>query len=137
MISESRFMRDVQYVQAVDTLGAKNCVERMVQTVGTYPDYRGVQILGATYCADGFVLLAEIDEEEMLEPVQVLQESMLVIGSAIVPAMATVAFVISRKISGPIVRLRDAAKQIESGRLYRRIKVRDHSSVKPGIGHLI
>ena len=101
----------------VYTLGAKNCVERMEQTVGTYPDYRGIQILGATYCADGFVLLAEIDEEEMLEPVQVLQESMLVIGSAIVPAMATVAFVISRKISGPIVRLRDAANQIESGRL--------------------
>ena len=117
MISESRFIRDVQYIQTVYTLGAKNCVERMEQTVGTYPDYRGIQILGATYCADGFVLLAEIDEEEMLEPVQVLQESMLVIGSAIVPAMAAVAFVISRKISGPIVRLRDAANQIESGRL--------------------
>ena len=36
MVSESRFIRDVQYIQTVYTLGAKNCVERMEQTVGTY-----------------------------------------------------------------------------------------------------
>ena len=116
MISESRFIPNVQYTQRVDTPGVENCVERMEQTVGPYPDYRGIPILGATYCADGFVLLAEIDEEEMLEPIRTLQEKMFMIGAATIPVMAAVAFVISRGISGPVVKLRNAAKQIEEGR---------------------
>lgn len=116
MISESRFIQHVKYSQQVDTLGVTNCVNHTVQTVDTYPDYRGIPIFGATHCSDGFILLAEMDMQEMLEPILVLQERIILIGIIVIGMMAVVAFFTSRKISKPVITLADAARQIENGR---------------------
>ncbi len=117
MITESRFISHAQYTQKVDTLGVKNCIKGSENTVGQYLDYRGTPIFGATYCAPGFILLAEIDSDEVLEPLIQLQNQLVIISPIIIMMMGAIAFFTSRKISGSLVKLTDAAKNIAEGRL--------------------
>ena len=132
MISESRFMQHVQYIQIVDTTGARNCIDNDMQTLGIYSDYRGIPILGATFCATNFVLLAEIDEQEMLQPIIQLQNELIMVGSITILVMGIVAFFSSRSISKPIILLMDAAKDITNGKLDITTGIKSNDE----IGHL-
>ncbi|HEX5187388.1 MAG TPA: HAMP domain-containing sensor histidine kinase, partial [Nitrososphaeraceae archaeon] len=51
---------------------------------GIYNDYRNIPIIGFSYCAKdlGFVLLAEIDREEALQPIEDLRNSMITMAGA-------------------------------------------------------
>ena len=117
MLSESRFLDDVIFRQKVETLGVTKCFEENENHVGIYPDYRGVPIYGSSFCAKdlGFVLLAEIDEAETIQPIKTLEERILQTGIAITLGMAIVAFILSRSITKPLIKLRNAANDIAHG----------------------
>jgi class 3 adenylate cyclase len=134
MLSESRFLENVIFRQKVDTLPVKKCFEEGEEVVGIYPDYRGVSIYGSSFCARdlGFILLAEIDEAETVQPILVLQESILQTGLVITAGMVIVAFVLARSISKPIIKLRNAARDIAQGNF----DVRTNIATKDEIGDL-
>lgn len=117
MLSESRFLDDVIFKQKVETLAVMKCFEENENHVGIYPDYRGVPIYGSSFCAKdlGFVLLAEIDEAETIQPIKTLEERILQTGIAITVGMAILAFVLSRSITKPLIKLRNAANDIAHG----------------------
>ena len=71
MLSESRFFENAVFQQTVDTLAVKKCFNDGVDFLGSYTDYRDVSIYGSSYCAKdlGIVLLAEIDKQEVEEPI--------------------------------------------------------------------
>ncbi len=117
MISESRFIENAIFRQEVNTLPVKKCFNEGEEVVGFYPDYRGVSIYGSSFCARdlGFVLLAEIDEEETVEPILILQDKILETGILITTGMAIIAFIISRTLSKPLIKLKDAANKIADG----------------------
>ncbi|MFQ5781648.1 MAG: HAMP domain-containing protein [Nitrosopumilus sp.] len=129
MLSESRFIENTIFQQKVDTLGVQKCFNEGQEHVGIYPDYRGISIFGSSYCAKdlGIVLLVEIDEAEVEKPIDILEDRIFQTGIAITLGMAIVAFVISKSLSRPLIKLRDAAKNIESGNFEVRtnIKTRD------------
>ena len=117
MISESRFIENAVFNQIVTTLPVRECFENGNEINGIYLDYREISILGSSYCAKdlGFVLLAEIDEAETLRPVLELQNTIFLTGISITIVMSVIAFLLSRLLSRPIIKLRDAANEIAKG----------------------
>jgi len=129
MISESRFVEDAPFNQIVDTLPVRECFENNKASNEIYSNYRGKQIFGSTFCAKdlGFILLAEIDQEEIFEPVSVLENKILLAGISIMGGMIILAVFLSKLLSRRLIKLRDAANQIAQGNFGIRtnIKTRD------------
>lgn len=117
MLSESRFIDDVIFTQKVDTIPVQKCFREGKEHIGFYPDYRGTKIYGSSYCANdlGFVLLAEIDEAETVKPILILQDKLFQTGLLITPGMAIIAFALSKTLSRPLIKLKNAANKIASG----------------------
>ena len=134
MLSESRFLDNVIFRQSVDTLPVRKCFEDGEEVVGIYTDYRGSSIYGSSFCARdlGFVLLAEIDEAETIQPILILEERILQTGLVITAGMAILAFVLARSISKPLIKLRNAAYDIAQGNF----DVRTNIATKDEIGDL-
>ena len=125
MLSESRFIENTIFKQKVDTLGVQKCFNEGVNYEGLYLDYRGTPIYGSSYCADdlGFVLLAEIDESETIQPILILQERIFETGLLITTGMAIIAFIIARSFSKPLIKLKNAANTIADGNFEVRTKI--------------
>jgi len=125
MLSESRFIENTIFKQKVDTLGVQKCFNEGIDYEGLYPDYRGILIYGSSYCANdlGFVLLAEIDEAETIQPILILQERIFQTGLVITTGMAIIAFIISRTLSKPLIKLKNAANTIAKGNFEVRTKI--------------
>ena len=117
MLSESRFFENAIFQQKVDTLGVQKCFNDGQNNLGFYLDYRDIEIYGSSYCAEdlGIVLLVEIDKSEVEEPINVLQNRILQTGIMITIGMGIVAFVISKSISRPLIKLKSAANKIANG----------------------
>lgn len=117
MVSESRFLKNAAFHQVIDSIPVTTCFELGNSMGGLYKDYRGVLIHGFSYCAKdlGFVLLSEKDESETLEPVSSLQNKIFLAGVVITTLMAVLAYFLSKRLSRPIIKLRNAANAIASG----------------------
>lgn len=118
MVSESLFVENARFNQQVDTFAVSECFDhgRSVQAA-EYADYRGVDIFGYSYCNRdlGFVLLTEVDESTILEPISELQNRILVVGLILMIIATAITFILSKRISSPILKLRDAAQKLSSG----------------------
>ncbi|MBS3925224.1 MAG: HAMP domain-containing protein [Nitrosarchaeum sp.] len=134
MLSESRFIENAIFKQKVDTVPVQKCFRESEDYSGIYLDYRKINIYGSSYCANdlGFVLLAEIDESETIQPVMILQNRIFQTGLVITIIMTVVAFVISKSMSRPLIKLKNAANQVASGDF----NVRTNITTKDEIGEL-
>lgn len=117
MISDSIFVENAAFNQKVETVPITECFQNGKSFSGIYPDYRGVKILGISHCylASGFVLLTEMDESEMLEPLFELQEKIIGVGITIMIGASVITYFLSKRLSEPITKLRDAANKIAKG----------------------
>ncbi len=117
LISESRFIKDAAFRTQVDTLAANECFDNGKEVFAVYPDYRGIPIVGSSYCAGdiGLVLLAEIDEAEIFHPITQLRDAILAAAFVITGVVVVIAVYVSRTISRPITQLKDAADRITKG----------------------
>ncbi len=81
MVSESRFFNNTNPI-TVDTLPVRQCLESVNgnDAGNVYNDYRNIPIIGFSFCAKdlGFVLLAEIDKSEVLQPIDNLRNTMVI-----------------------------------------------------------
>ncbi|WP_428325154.1 HAMP domain-containing protein [Nitrosopumilus sp.] len=129
MLSESRFFENAVFEQRVDTVGVQECFTNNMEYVGIYPDYRGISIYGSSYCMPeyGIVLLAEMDEKELIEPIEILQTRIILTSLLITLAMGLVAFFAAESLSHPLRALKKAANKIAEGNFDVRtnIKTRD------------
>jgi len=131
MLSESRFIDDVIFKQKVDTIPVQECFREEKDHIGFYPDYRGTEIYGSSYCANdlGFVLLAEIDEAEIVEPILILQDKLFQTGLLITTGMAIIAFVISKTLSRPLIKLKNAANKVANGNFDVRTNIKTSDEI--------
>ena len=129
MLSESRFIEDAVFNQKVNTKPVDACFSDEQNTIGIYKDYREEMIFGSSYCAKnlGIVLLVEMDVEEIEEPIKILQNRIILTGIVITTVMGIIAYVISKNLSRPLLKLKNAANRIASGDFDVRteIKTRD------------
>jgi len=134
MLSESIFVEDAIFKQKVDTLAVQKCFNDGEEIVGLYEDYRGVLIYGSSYCANdlGIVLLVEIDKTEIEKPIDILQYRIFQTGIIITIVMGIVAFLVSKSLSRPLLKLKNAANKIASGDF----AVRTNIATRDEIGEL-
>ncbi len=126
MLSESRFIENSIFKQKVNTTAVQKCFSEGIDYDGLYPDYRGISVYGSSYCASdlGFALLAEIDEAETIQPILILQERIFQTGLIITTGMVIIAFIISRTLSKPLIKLKNAANTIAKGNFEVRTKIK-------------
>jgi len=134
MLSESRFYENVIFEQKVDTFAVQECFNENREFLGFYSDYRNITIYGSSYCANdlGIVLLAEIDMTEVEKPIKILRDRIIQTGIAITITMGSITFLISKSISRPIIKLKNAANKIKDGNF----DVRTNIQTKDEIGEL-
>ena len=118
MLSESRFFENAVFQQQVDTVAVKKCFNEDEEYIGFYSDYRGILIYGSSYCAQdlGIVLLAEMDEKELVEPIKILQTRILLTSLLIIMLVGVVAYFAAESISHPLKKLKNAANEIANGK---------------------
>lgn len=134
MVTESRFIENAPFHQVVNTHAVGECFENKKNFHGQYIDYRQVFILGSSSCMEdlGLVLLVEIDDNEVFQPVKNLQEKIIMLGVIMTLIVGTAAFFLSKLISRPIIKLRNAANKIADGNF----DVRTNIATRDEIGDL-
>jgi len=117
MVSESRFIPNAPFAQKVDTAPLEHCLADGQIYFGNHPDYRGISVLGASNCLKSFglITIVEIDDVEVFEPVADLRDKIIVLGATITVIVGGVAYFLSKLISKPLIKLKNAANQVANG----------------------
>lgn len=131
MISESRFIEDAAFRQRIDTMPVGLCFDGGKEHVGRYMDYRGVLVFGASRCMQdfGLLLLVEIDDSEIFEPVSSLRERITLLGVVITVMVGILAYFLSKLLSKPLIKLQNAANQVAGGDFNVRTNIRTDDEI--------
>lgn len=124
MITESRFRKDCILKQKVDTIGVRNCISGN-SGIGIYDDYRGVPVIGSYAWIEepGWALMTEMDVTEAFAPLRKIRNLIIIVTIPILSLVIGISFLISRRISRPIITITDAVKKITSGGPKQKISV--------------
>src|SRR5574337_113448 len=120
LLSESRFKDGLAFAQKIDTPPVIECFENGKSSpLSTYTDYRGQQVYGTAVCEKdlGYVVIAKIDAQGVLDPAIALQNLYIMIGVTMAGAVGTFAYFMSRSISRPIIKTAEIAQRISDGDL--------------------
>lgn len=131
MITRSRFIEDPILKQVVDTEGVRVAFDNGTGTVGIYPNYRGVQILGASKYLEemGWVVLAEKDVSEAFAPIVNLRNLVIIMGTTGTIVLVIVAISISLTVTRPINKLVESAHAIANGDLTKQVMVKGKDEI--------
>lgn len=131
MITRSRFIEDSILKQVVDTEGVRVAFDNGTGTVGIYPNYRGVQILGASKYLEemGWVVLAEKDVSEAFAPIVNLRNLVIIMGTTVTIVLVIVAISISLTVTRPINKLVESAHAIANGDLTKQVRVKGKDEI--------
>lgn len=132
MITESQFMEDSAFNQGVNTMPVTLCFQNGETVDGmTYQDYRGIDIFGLSYCDRelNFVLLTEVDESIILEPIIELQQRIVIVSALLIAIVSAITYILSRRLSTPLLRLKTAANEISSGNFDVRTKIETNDEI--------
>ncbi len=131
MITESRFIEDSILKQVVDTEGVRVAFGNRMGMVGIYPDYRGIQILGASKYLEemDWVVLAEKDVSEAFAPIVSLRNLVIIMGTTGIIALVIVATSISLTVTRPINKLVESAHAITDGDLTKKVKIKGKGEI--------
>lgn len=131
MISESRFIPNAAFKQNVNTKPLEFCLADGQIYFGTHNDYRGIPVIGSSLCMKtlGMITIVEIDESEIFEPVSDLRDKIIILGIIITVSVAIVAYFLSRLISKPIIRLKNAANQVANGDFSVRTNIKSDDEI--------
>jgi methyl-accepting chemotaxis protein len=99
--------------------------------VGSYPDYRGTEVLGAyspfNVFGKDWALIAEIDRAEALESAEALRRALITFAAITLLLLAIVGAVIARMLAGsinrPIAHLQGTVKAVNDGDLDARTRL--------------
>lgn len=124
MITDSRFLGDVVFKQKVETEPVKRCREKNENMAGMYPDYRNIPVFGASVCLDkGWVLLAEIDETEIIAGLKDIKMNILYLFLGIVIGASVLVYFISKNIVNPIEKFAEVCRKMAAGDLRQRVDI--------------
>ena len=117
MITKSIFVKDAVCKQAVDTLPINEGLTSNKGITGFYRNYRGVEVTGASMYIPSmkWVLLVEIDKEEVLSPVKRILISALITAAVVIVMMVLLFIGFIKKMVTPLRKISEASKKIASG----------------------
>ncbi|HNW68997.1 MAG TPA: HAMP domain-containing protein [Bacteroidales bacterium] len=118
MRTSSRFKSNSVNMTKVKTFGVEKAFQDISAT-GEYRDYRNKIVLGSfgkiKIPGLNWAILVEIDLEEAMIPIYTLRNSIVILSLIISMLILGVVFVISKRISLPVLKLKQAADSISSG----------------------
>ncbi|TAN35692.1 PAS domain S-box protein [Patescibacteria group bacterium] len=119
LVTPSRSVRNVMVKQKVDTLPVRECLEKGKEINEEYDNYLGVRVLGASMCFqnEGIVVLAEVEKQEIFEPLTTLIKHTTTVGTT---AFAFGILIIVLFLKRPLEHIYDivsVAKKVEGGNL--------------------
>ncbi|MFH1118413.1 MAG: HAMP domain-containing protein [Bacteroidota bacterium] len=120
MRSPSRFISNAvmkTYARTIPAEMAQNNTEGITQS----SDYRGIEVLSSfgkiNIAGLDWVILAEIDYEEATKSVYAIRNNIILLTIFTGLAFFIISYIISRKVTRPLVKLKDAAIALGEGRL--------------------
>lgn len=123
IISESRFLGWPEVLdRSFDTEGIRS-VLREDRGTSIYENYMGREVLGSYIWLPRYDwgLLAEMETDELMWPLKWIK-TIAILSAVLVSAICfLMAYLVSRRVSGPIVQVADAAESIAEGNLEQRI----------------
>lgn len=131
IVTPSRFVADSVLKLRIDTYPVKACLEEGKEIAGEYTDYRGILVFGASMCLirDHAVLIAEVQANEILAPLEELRKKMM-LASALVAIAGTLGVVLlSRRFLKNLDPIARAANEIARGNVSARAKVKGHDEI--------
>jgi len=118
MRTSSRFKSNSINKVMVKTFAVEKAFQNLTGT-GEYRDYRDITVLGSYGKINipglNWVILVEIDLEEAMIPIYTLRNSIIILSLVISIIIFGIVFIISKRISLPIVKLKQAADSISRG----------------------
>ncbi|MEM3089426.1 MAG: adenylate/guanylate cyclase domain-containing protein [Candidatus Nitrosotenuis sp.] len=131
LVSESRFIENAAFNQQVNTYPVELCFSSGKNHYGLYDDYRGIQVLGSSNCMSdlGLILLVEIDDKEVFQPIITLRQNIIMLGITITVAVAIAAYFLSKLISKPLIKLKNAANVLADGNFDIRTDIRTNDEI--------
>ncbi len=132
IILKSRSENDDSSILTLNTVPIKACFDEGRNYYGKYLNSDNEQVYGFSYCATdlNLSLLTEINESDVLKPIANLQQSFLLIGITILAGVGFVSFFLSRSISQPILKLKDATDEISNGNFNVRSKIKSGDEIE-------
>jgi len=118
MISESRFFgKEVFLKHLADTEPVRECLSGGKEIKGKWLDYRDIRVFGASMCIPGYnwTLIVEIDEQEVLQKVNKLKQTLLVVSILLIFFIIILGIYFSRRLINPINKLFAATEKIRAG----------------------
>ncbi|MBI1910374.1 MAG: PAS domain S-box protein [Deltaproteobacteria bacterium] len=117
MITKSIFVKDAVLRQKVNSMPISACLEHLKEYDGFYPDYRGIMVAGASMCmpAMNWVLLVEVDEEEILAPAAEIQKDALITAGVVLGLMGVLFGAFLRGVLRPLRIMSSASEAIAGG----------------------
>ena len=90
-------------------------------------DYRGVEVLGSfsrlSPACPGWAIIAEIDMDEAMVPIITIRNNILFITVFIAVVVFLATWLLSRKITNPVIKLKKAALELGTGKLGTKVDV--------------
>jgi two-component system NarL family sensor kinase len=130
--SSSRFTKDAVFKTLIDTSAARLAFSG---SNGTYlmKDYRGVQVLGSFSqlrppCPD-WAVIAEIDLKEAMVPIYSIRNNVIFITVFIALIVFFATWILSKKITKPVIRLQRAAQELGEGKFGTRVDVTTNDEI--------
>lgn len=84
---------------------------------GLYNNYAGIPVIGVFHWSttQNLAILAEINQDEAFEPANRLARDILLIGLSSAGILLTAVYLLSRRVTQPILAIADAANQVSKG----------------------
>ncbi len=118
MRSTSRFQDNSVFKTMVNTEGVKQALSGNTGT-NVIKDYRGISVLSSYSKVDipglEWAILAEIDEKEAMIPIDSIRSNILYLSVLMSLLLFAFVYIIARRISLPIIKLKLAAQKITEG----------------------
>lgn len=124
--SSSRFIPNSVFQLRIDTSTARLAFDGR-EGYWLLKDYRGVEVLGSfsqlsAPCPD-WAVIAEIDLHEAMAPIFGIRSNIMFLSVFIALVVFFATWLISRKITGPLIKLQKAAQELGKGRLGMQVEV--------------
>jgi len=131
MITESLSVKDAVLKQEVDTLPVEAGFTSQKEISGFYKNYRGVEVLGASMYIPSlkWVLLAEIEKDEVFAPVVDLLKNALITGAVVVTMLISLLIAFLKKLAHPLRIISKAAQDVARGNFNVVIPVKSHDEI--------
>ena len=132
IILKSRSDENNSSSMMLNTIPTKMCFDEGLNYYGKYSNSANKQVYGFSYCLTNFnlALLTEIDESEILSPITKLQQAFFFIGIIIIAGVGIVSVFLSKSISKPIMKLKDAADEIANGNFDTRSNIKSGDEIE-------